>query len=158
MSTDQDNTSTVHPPVDADESYWSALLEEGEYSGSGTGLYESSWDPYGGADGLDGDFAHQPSDQDWALAKSTYDNDETIDLNVTGYNRGGLLVAWNSLRGFVPASQLVDFPVDIDEMARRDLLATRVNQRLCLRIIELEPATNRLILSERAAQVQAGQR
>jgi small subunit ribosomal protein S1 len=160
MSGDQkDNTSAVRPLVDADESYWSALLEEGEFSGGGQGMYEPGWDAFGAPTALHSDFAsNQTSDQDWTLAQHTYDNDETVELNVTGYNRGGLLVAWNSLRGFVPASQLVDFPVDIDEMTRRDMLATRVNQQLRLRIIELDSATNRLILSERAAQVQPGQR
>jgi small subunit ribosomal protein S1 len=77
---------------------------------------------------------------------------------VTGYNRGGLLVTWNSLRGFVPASQLVDFPVDVDELTRQKSLAERVGKRLSLRIIELDRTQNRLILSERAAQVESGQR
>ncbi len=162
MSTDPQSHSntTVKPPVDVDESYWSALLDEGEYSKAG-------FPAHGNGSGWDyerSEFAHTqqslqyPSEADWASARLTYERDEVIELTVTGYNRGGLLVTWNSLRGFVPASQLVDFPVDIEENARRDLLAKRVNQNLKLRIIELEIPTNRLILSERAAQVQPGQR
>lgn len=155
----QDIPSSARPPVDTDESYWSALLEEGEYARiDPTAQAEpGGWDIYERADA-----AHlsqpYPSEQDWTVARRTLEKDETVELSVTGYNRGGLLVTWNSLRGFVPASQLVDFPVDVEELARRDLLARRVNLRMRLRIIELDAPTNRLILSERAAQVQPGQR
>ncbi len=156
-----ENSSALQPPIDVDESYWSALLGEGEFaaagspphpSGNGWGPDRPSGEPFSPGS------LHYPSERDWALAKLTHERDEVVELQVTGYNRGGLLVAWNSLRGFVPASQLVDFPVDVDEQARRDLLAARVNQQLRLRIIELDIPTNRLILSERAAQVQPGQR
>jgi len=42
--------------------------------------------------------------------------------------------------------------------ARRSELALRVGQTLRLRVIELDYEQNRLILSERAAQAQAGAR
>jgi small subunit ribosomal protein S1 len=67
-------------------------------------------------------------------------------------------VEWNSLRGFVPASQLVSFPAVIEGQARRGELSARVGQKLLLRVIELDRPQNRLILSERAAQVQPGTR
>jgi small subunit ribosomal protein S1 len=41
---------------------------------------------------------------------------------------------------------------------RRDLLSTRIGTPLRVRIIELDSVSNRLIFSERAAQVQPGQR
>ena len=164
MSTElppQDDPSTM-PPPEIDEGYWSALLEEGEYAGGKRILYPENgvWEDYDpGADGpISPDGAPFGSQHDWMLAQETYDADKSIELGVTGYNRGGLLVSWNSLRGFVPASQLVNFPVDIDETSRRSMLSKRIGQKINLRIIELEVATNRLILSERAAQAQPGQR
>jgi small subunit ribosomal protein S1 len=81
-----------------------------------------------------------------------------VELPVVGYNRGGLLVEWGSLRGFVPASQLVDFPPVVDAQSRRGELVARIGQKLKLRVIELDRIQNRLILSERAAQVQPGTR
>jgi small subunit ribosomal protein S1 len=84
--------------------------------------------------------------------------DSTIELRVIGHNRGGLLVAWNGLRGFVPASQLLEFPVMADERTRYDALARRIGASVRLRVIELDCAQNRLILSERAAQVEPGTR
>ncbi|MBE2272411.1 MAG: S1 RNA-binding domain-containing protein [Anaerolinea sp.] len=86
------------------------------------------------------------------------EDDETIELLVSGYNRGGLLVEWRSLRGFVPASQLVDFPATSNDLARRKALMSRVSQMLTLRVIELSEEQNRFILSERAAKAQRGER
>jgi small subunit ribosomal protein S1 len=77
---------------------------------------------------------------------------------VTGYNKGGLLVQWLGLPGFVPASQLVNFPQFHVATQRIQVLKETVNKVLTLRIIEVNRSANRLILSERAAQVQAVQR
>jgi small subunit ribosomal protein S1 len=97
-------------------------------------------------------------DSDWMEVARKMERDETLQLKVIGYNRGGLLVEWESLRGFVPASQLVDFPVTEESQQRRAALVERVGDLLSLRVIELDPEKNRLILSERAAQVEAGTR
>jgi small subunit ribosomal protein S1 len=81
-----------------------------------------------------------------------------LSLKVVGYNRGGLLVEWRSLRGFVPASQLVSFPETQFERERRSALIERVGEVLQLRVIELDQEKNRLIFSQRAAQVAPGTR
>jgi small subunit ribosomal protein S1 len=85
-------------------------------------------------------------------------DDEAVELQVVGFNRGGLLVEWNSLRGFVPASQLVDFPATSNSILRRKVLSERVGEKLLLRVIELNEEQNRLILSERAARAMPGER
>jgi small subunit ribosomal protein S1 len=84
------------------------------------------------------------------------ERDETITLPVIGFNRGGLLVEWRSLRGFVPASQLLDSAASANDLPED--LALHVGQELKLRVIELSAAQNRLIFSERAASVEAGER
>ncbi len=164
MSTDfrpQDDASAT-VPIDLDEGYWAALLQEGEYTrteppGPAGG---DGWETAGRRlDNVVSETASLlPSQQDWDLAETTYRDDQTVELVVTGYNRGGLLVSWNSLRGFVPASQLVGFPIDIDENLRRDMLARQIGRKLQLRIIELDRGLNRLILSERAGRAKPGQR
>lgn len=101
-----------------------------------------------------------PQPSDWEEMRRIKGSDLSVELPVIGYNRGGLLVQWKSLRGFVPASQLVGFPASANhnDQARRSELAKYVDQQLTLRIIELDEAQNRLILSERAAQVEPGTR
>jgi small subunit ribosomal protein S1 len=151
----------AHIPPPPDEDYWAALLNEGE------ALSSAEWDH-------DHDTAHghEPSDSgagandstfdasqhDWSIAQQAYEADQAVELLISGANRGGLLVEWNSLHGFVPASQLVDFPTIADPQARRAQLALKIGQHLSLRIIEFDRAQSRLIFSERAAQVQPGTR
>jgi small subunit ribosomal protein S1 len=83
----------------------------------------------------------------WTVAQEAFEDEETLSLTVTGFNKGGLLVEWHGLPGFVPASQLVDFPQFHVASQRTQVLQEAVGKSL-----------NRLILSERAAQVDSGQR
>jgi small subunit ribosomal protein S1 len=95
---------------------------------------------------------------DWDAARTLYETDEPVDLEVTGYNRGGLIVGLNSLRGFVPASHLVDFPSQISEDERKFALAQKIGQRLHLKVIEYDQGKGRVVFSERAAQARPGSR
>jgi len=147
------------PPPPPDESYWAALLSEGEISNGGVPRHNGSdWDGFDGL--LSASTGARPSHEqkDWEAVQQVFDQDQTIELPIVGYNRGGLLVEWGTLRGFVPASQLVSFPAVPDPQVRRAELAARIGQHLVLRVIELDRTQNRLILSERAAQVRPGTR
>jgi small subunit ribosomal protein S1 len=157
------------PPPPIDEGYWAALLREGEFSEpSPTEVEPDSASSYHNANGIfssmDAQNDHERQQDDWDQIGQIMARDETIELTVAGYNRGGLLVEWRSLRGFVPASQLVDYvPPMPNGGIGRDLrrgggLAGRVGQALRLRVIELSQEQNRLILSERAARAQPGER
>jgi small subunit ribosomal protein S1 len=147
------------PPLPPDEKYWEALLQEGEIApGEGEPqLKDGSWDSQIERD-VTSPGAYGGSRVDWEQVQQVFEADTTVELRVVGCNRGGLLVAWNSLRGFVPASQLVDSPAMADNHMRREMLAGCVGQTLKLRVIELDREQNRLILSERAAQVEPGTR
>jgi small subunit ribosomal protein S1 len=94
----------------------------------------------------------------WALAQECLETGEVLELPATGFNRGGLLVDWDGLRGFVPASHLLDFPVYQDEEDRREELARRVGTRLELKIIELNSQEDRFILSQRLTTNEAHRR
>src|SRR3990170_3891021 len=125
MSTElQSHSASPPPPPPMDEGYWAALMQGSEaIRGNWTSERTAErWDPIGltrEASALEGTYDRASMQRDWALAESVQEADEVVELEVIGYNRGGLLVAWNSLRGFVPASQLVDFPVDVDETIRQ---------------------------------------
>ncbi len=152
-----------------EEGYWHALLTEGEFARSvEPGSDHTTWDVPTARDEqerppIQPEMIPEPNEEmheasDWTEIERIMNADETLSLKVIGYNRGGLLVEWRSLRGFVPASQLVEFPIDGEQSKRRHSLVERVGDTLELRIIELDAEKNRLIFSERAAQVRAGTR
>ncbi len=152
------------PPPDPDEAYWEALLREGEYAqvtapepSYPAGEPEVQW-PWQPTESPVLAAASEPLHSDWELMRGMQARDETVELKVISSNRGGLVVEWRSLRGFVPASQLVDFSNTPDRMVRQHMLNGCIGQSLTLRVIELDEPGNRLILSERAARVQAGER
>jgi small subunit ribosomal protein S1 len=92
------------------------------------------------------------NDTTWQIFAQHRDSGTTVELTVESYNRGGLLVRWEQVVGFVPASQLCDGLRYGDEQARLKDLATRVGSALTLKVIEVDATKNRLILSERAAR------
>jgi small subunit ribosomal protein S1 len=89
--------------------------------------------------------------QDWERAARLMETEERIDLEVVGCNRGGLLVQFGQIQGFIPASQLLELPRELNSQARQAELECRVGEKLCLRMIEIDRNRNRLIFSERAA-------
>ncbi len=160
MSTNMQRWDQTPPPLD--EGYWSALLHEGEFTESSPEEPEIIEDmsPDDIVDEMQPPTNSQSSIvlEDWRDIEETMNNDEVIELHVIGYNRGGILVEWRSLHGFVPASQLTDFPATANSTIRRNSLVELIGKTLKLRVIELNREQNRLILSERAAQVRAGER
>jgi small subunit ribosomal protein S1 len=86
----------------------------------------------------------------WERAAEANAQGKIVTSIVTGWNRGGLLVRWDELQGFVPASQLRDMTMFECDQPREDKLARWVGEELELKIIELDRDRNRLVLSERA--------
>lgn len=96
-----------------------------------------------------------PQQKAWDIAQDAHDRDMLIELTAQGANQGGLLVEWHGLPGFIPASQLIDFPQLNLPSEREQELQGLIGRRLALKIIELNQAKNRLIFSERAGLVAA---
>ncbi len=155
MSANLQEQDLTPPPLE--EGYWRALLAEGEFA-EPVQPHESFQPPADNLHKAASTGSTTTLEQDWEAIRQIMEQDETVTLNVVGYNRGGLLVEWRSLRGFVPASQLLSFPASTATQVRQEELAERIGQSLTLRVIELNPQQNRLILSERAASVEAGER
>ena len=94
---------------------------------------------------------------DWERVKGLFQSDQIVELNVTGHNRGGLLVEGNDLYGFVPFSHLVNLAGS--EPSDRDAaLEGYVGKVLHLKVIECVPDDGRVVFSERAAQAEPGRR
>ena len=88
---------------------------------------------------------------DWLDAQRLMEGDAIVEAVPTGYNRGGLIVTFGRLRGFVPASHLTDLPRGLDEDARVVHLKQMVGRRMPFKVIEVDPQRQRLVLSERKA-------
>ncbi len=139
------------PPwqTDLDEGYWNAVVTQGRWA-------ESASIPQEGAEPSSASTERRLSarevDRRWHMLTEYFADGTVLCLEVTGYNKGGLLVEWEEMQGFVPTSQLLDTPVLADDCARMDYLAQHVSQALKLKIIELDRPQNRIIFSQRAAQ------
>jgi small subunit ribosomal protein S1 len=136
------------PPMD--ESWWAALLEEEEGRARATRVSESQ-----SAEAKKGS---RIASINWSRARQIYDQDETVNLKVTGYNRGGLLVEGHGLQGFVPISHLVKPPLEKTEEERNRLLSSYVSCSMMLKVIECDPERGRVVFSERAALSEPGSR
>ena len=89
-------------------------------------------------------------EKSWRNLQEQYDKNEVIQAQVTNYNKGGLLVNLDGVRGFVPASQVTEIRGGDDASKQADM-ARLVGTHLQLKVIEINRHRNRLILSERMA-------
>ncbi len=142
-----------------DAGYWDALLRDGEFGRAAPAA--AYVDPWGG--GFDVPSAGVPAEpvvveDPWRDARECMERGEVLELPVVGCNRGGALVAWNGLQGFVPASHLVDLSPSADEGERQSELRRLVGTRLCLKIIEVDSQLRRFVLSERASRLDESRR
>ena len=67
------------------------------------------------------------------------------DIEVMGLEpaKGGVLVDWQNLRGFIPSTQLTsEFVSNPSQL---------INRRIKVKVIEIDPAINRLVLSQKAS-------
>ena len=71
---------------------------------------------------------------------------------VESCNRGGVVVSYHGLPGFVPASHLVCISRGMPESERIDKLEQAVGQEITMRVSEVDRQRHRLVLSQRAAQ------
>jgi small subunit ribosomal protein S1 len=90
--------------------------------------------------------------RDWLTAQQLLESGEITMHKVVGHNKGGLTVEFGHLRGFVPASHLVDMPRNMTEDQRRDELEARSGQEVRLKVIEVDPKRRRLVMSQMLAE------
>jgi small subunit ribosomal protein S1 len=102
------------------------------------------------------------TEKDWREAEDLFKSQGVFEGQVAGFNKGGLIVKVGKVRGFVPASQLVSAlggdrseetteEGEFEESKADTRWQPLVGKKLQLKVIEMDRARNRLILSERAA-------
>jgi small subunit ribosomal protein S1 len=77
--------------------------------------------------------------EDWERAQELIDAQETITVTSVGSNRGGVLVRFGRLQGFIPNSHIYTNKSNIE------------GEEIRVKVIEIERRRNRLVFSEREA-------
>lgn len=90
--------------------------------------------------------------EDWKKAEELLASQETWPGFVADANRGGLIILFGNVRGFVPASHVSDLPRGLSEDERRSYLSRLVGQPINLKVIEVNRKRRRLVFSQREAQ------
>lgn len=90
--------------------------------------------------------------EDWSIATRLLERDEITEAEVIDANKGGLLVRFGRLTGFVPNSHIESVPPAASAGQMREIKEQLVGTKLQLKVIQVETKRNRLILSERAAR------
>jgi small subunit ribosomal protein S1 len=96
--------------------------------------------------------------QDWLRAKALLDNGDVFDAQVVRPNRGGVLVQFGRLQGFVPNSHLLSLPRGMYGEKRDQIKADLVGKTLSLVVLEVQQKRRRLVFSERDARQKQRQK
>ena len=92
----------------------------------------------------------------WAEIKEIKDKDEPIKVKILDANAGGLIAEVAGLPAFIPASQMSNdhYPKETEGDRRKMIegLKKFVGEELTVKIININPRTNKLILSEREVE------
>lgn len=81
----------------------------------------------------------------WTILENAKENGEDIDVTPLEMAKGGLLVEWQSLRGFIPATQL-----DSESSSNPGML---IGRRMKVKVLEVDQAMNRMVLSQKASSL-----
>ncbi len=96
--------------------------------------------------------AQAKQNEDWLRAEELMNSEEVWEGVVADANRGGLIVPFGNLRGFVPASHVSNLPRGLNEEERTQYLQGMVGQPITVKVIEVNRRRRRLVLSQREAQ------
>ena len=110
--------------------------------------------PWGNREGVVVSLNKGLQKQDWLRVQELVESDEVIKAEVVDINRGGVLVQFGHLQGFVPNSHLTSLPDGLNRKQLRQAKSELVGHRLSLVVIEVDQRRRRLVLSERLAQNQ----
>jgi small subunit ribosomal protein S1 len=83
---------------------------------------------------------------DWLRAEELLESGEIAEAEVIDYNRGGVLVSFGRIRGFVPNSHLA-----VRHRPTEETKASYVGRNISLVVIDVNQRRRRLVLSERKA-------
>ena len=90
--------------------------------------------------------------RDWNLAEILRDKHELLNLIISGYNNGGVLVEFGKLKGFVPNSLIPALLKGLNKQEKQLAKQKMVGTYLPVKVIEVDQRQKRFVLSARAAE------
>ncbi len=90
-------------------------------------------------------------EESWKKAEEMMSEKTAFDSKIVGYNKGGLIVSLDGLRGFIPSSQISLTRRLSTEGENAKTYKDMVGEPITCRVIEVDRERRRLIFSERAA-------
>lgn len=90
----------------------------------------------------------------WAEAERQQRTGEFFTGEIIDANKGGLIIDYHGLRGFIPSSHLASFVQAPDDQGRVEALRRRIGDELTVKFLEVEKNRRRLIFSEKEAHAQ----
>lgn len=88
----------------------------------------------------------------WLKAEQLAEADDLLELEVVDQNRGGLLVAYENIRGFIPNSHIPSIRRGTSTQKAGEIKSELIGKILKVKIIEINPKERRLVFSARTAQ------
>ncbi len=94
----------------------------------------------------------------WSEAETAIRDKKVIDLNIKEANKGGLILEWQGIPGFLPASQLKTehYPrvEDGDKDKILEELRKLVGEKISVSVISANPKEGKLIFSEKSSETK----
>lgn len=87
--------------------------------------------------------------QDWSRAEQLLKSKGIIQLEIVGHNKGGLLVRFGNLEGFLPASLMPTVARASNREIGEEIKSNLVGERVYMSVIEVNSKKDRLIFSAR---------
>ncbi len=95
----------------------------------------------------------------WKKVLEKMTNNDILSVKINDANKGGLIVSYQGVQGFVPVSQLtIEHYPRVEEGNKQQILEklqSYVDESFKLKIIDADPAEEKLIFSEKAAQLES---
>jgi len=93
-------------------------------------------------------------ERSWRKLQQYADDGTVLETKVVNFNKGGLLVNLDGVRGFIPTSQVSGIGRGSEVQKQADM-TRMIGSTVRLKIVEMSRARNRLILSERQANAES---
>ena len=90
--------------------------------------------------------------EDWKRAEVLMNDEELVTGAPIDANRGGLIMPFGHLRGFIPASHVVDLPRGLKEEDRLNYLQQLMGKEISVKVIEVNRKRRRLVFSQLEAE------